>query len=77
MAGIKQLTFTVEDMKHSAVEYMESCITYLTVGDVDFAARDYGKAQVWAEMLDDIGIVLEDEDEHFRAMMATADERLF
>ena len=75
---ITKLTFDTGDMKSGARKNLESCMAYLTAGtpiDLTYAAREFGAATVWLDMLSDIGIELADQDEHVAEMLRLADER--
>lgn len=74
---ITKLAFDTGDMKSSARKNLESCMAYLTAGtpiDLTYAAREFGAATVWLDMLSDIGIELDSEDEHVAEMLRIADE---
>ena len=74
---ITKLTFDTGDMKKDARRNLETCMGYITAGtDVDFvyAARAFGAAAVWLDMLSDIGIELADQDEHVAEMLRIAEE---
>lgn len=81
MYQIKHLTFDVADMKEAARKHLESCMAYITAYkqsnkdyELKYAAVDFGKAMVWLDMLEDIGIAFNSEDEHIETMLEIASE---
>jgi hypothetical protein len=56
------------DLKKQAIEAMENCMGYLASGNIIFAAKHYGEACAFDEMLLDEGIDLEEENAHFKEM---------
>lgn len=80
MMQIKSLTYDISDMKEAARKALESCMAYITAYDQtdnDFeikqAAKEFGKAMVWLDMLADIGIEYDSQNEHIRSMIEIAD----
>lgn len=74
---ITKLTFDTGDMKEAARKSLESCMGYITAGtplDLTCAAKAFGAATVWLDMLSDIGIELDSQDEHVAEMLRIADE---
>lgn len=67
---MKQACYTKEDAIRGAVQEMENCCAYLTIGRKLRAAMCYGSACVYDEMLSDVfGVFLEEENEHYKAML--------
>lgn len=66
---MKRVTFTVEELKTQAIKAMENCMAYITVGDIKLAIVYYGEASVWEGLLEDLNIYLDEEDEHYAAML--------
>ena len=63
------MRFTKEEIKRNAITCMENCMGDLTLGKIKLAHIDFGEACVWSGMLEDMGIYLDEIDEHYNNML--------
>lgn len=66
---MKYISFTREELEKNAITAMENCMAYLTMGKTKLAAINYGAAETWSEMLSDLGVYLEESNEHYADML--------
>ena len=66
---MKKITFTTEELKAKAVQEMETCMAYISLGDVRRAVETHAYAMVQDEMLVDLDVYLDEEDEHYSDMI--------
>ena len=64
----------VEELMETAIKKMETVMADITTGNKRMAYIGYGIASVYAEMLEDLGCYLEDEDEHYANMIEIYEE---
>ena len=80
MPHIRQLTFSVSDMREYAMKSLLTCKEYLDeynatacASDLLQAAKHFGKAVVWLDWLSDIGIEYAAEDQDVSDLLNIAE----
>ena len=65
----EKITLSLEDIKHDAIQHMESCMAYISISNHRMAHINYGMARVYESLLFGEGIILEEINEHYKTML--------
>ena len=65
----EKIILSLEDIKHDAIQHMENCMAYISLGNHRMAHINYGMASVYESLLIGEGIVLEEINEHYQTML--------
>lgn len=65
----EKIALSLEDIKHDAIQHMENCMAYISLGNHRMAHINYGMASVYESLLAEEGIVLEEINAHYKTML--------
>lgn len=65
----EKITLYLIDIKHDAIQHMENCMAYISLGNHRMAHVNYGMASIYESLLAEVGIVLEEINEHYKTML--------
>lgn len=65
----EKIIFSLEDIKHDAIQHMENCMAYISISNHRMAHINYGMASIYDSLLAEEGIVLEEISEHYKTML--------
>ena len=65
----EKITLYLEDIKHDAIQHMENCMAYISLGNHRMAHVNYGMASVYESLLFGEGIIFGDINKHYKTML--------